>query len=285
MAIALSLLTATLFGISDFCGGLAGRRWRVLDLILVAHLIGLGGTLAASLLIADRFILDDFIWGGLGGTFGLVGLMLLYRGLARGPMSLVAPMTAVTSALVPAAWGVFIAGDVLSGLAWAGVACALVAIGASSTTTDQESPVVVSSILEALAAGTGFGLMFVALDQTDPASAPWSIVGARAASLVVLLVVLAVRLGQLRRRGFPLSFGAPSGLWLVIAVGVLDSGSNVLFLYAIQNGSLTVVSVLTSIYPVATVLLARVVLAERLGRVQQAGVALALLATVLISAG
>ena len=278
MAILLSLLTAASFGTGDFLGGLAGKRMRVVQVVVVSHLVGLVGITIASLLLAERFVAGDLVWGALGGSAGGIGIALLYRGLARGPMGVIAPLTAITSAAVPSLWGVFVAGERLGGVAWIGVALALAAIGLVSWSPGDGARLTAQAVLEALLAGAGFGLMFVALDQTAAESAPWPIVGARLFTSSILVAVFLLR----RERIIPAD---PGDRRLLLGAGLIDTGSNALFLYANEEGALTIVAVLSSLYPVATVLLARVVLAERLTRPQQLGFAAAMVATALIASG
>lgn len=279
MAIVLSLLTAALFGTGDFFGGMAGKRIRVAQVLLCAHIIGGVGIFFVSLAIADQFRWEDMGWGAAAGASGIVGLGLLYRGLARGPMGVVGALTAITSAAVPAIWGTVIDGDDLTALAWIGVLIALAAIGLVSwSPDDSDTRVTTQTIVESLIAGAGFGFMFILLDQTDAASAPWPIAGARMLTAPALLLGFLVRGKQVWPRD-------PIALWLVVAVGLTDTVSNALFLYATQHGSLTVVAVLSSLYPVATVILARTVLHERLTRLQLGGFVLAMGATAMIAAG
>lgn len=278
MGVFLSLLTAAMFGTGDFFGGLAGRRIRVLHVLAVSHLVGLVGITIASLLLADRFVAVDLAWGALAGSSGFVGLGLLYRGLARGPMGVVAPLTAITSAAVPAAWGVLVNGDALSGAAWLGVGCALAAIALVSWAPTQGQPVTGAVVAEALAAGAGFGFMFIVLDQTDPSSAPWPIVGGRLLTGGCLFLWFTAR----RRQLVPAD---PTTRRLLVGLGAFDTGSNALFLYAADAGSLTIAAVLSSLYPVSTVLLARGVLGERLNGGQQAGLVAALAGAALIAVG
>lgn len=278
MGVFLSLLTAAMFGTGDFFGGLAGKRMRVLHLLAVSHLIGLFSILAASLVLAERFSATDIAWGMVAGLSGIVGLGLLYQGLARGPMGVVAPLTAITSAAVPALWGVAVDGDDLAAIGWLGVGLALAAIGLVSWAPTVEAPITLRGVLEALMAGVGFGVMFILLDQTDPASAPWPIVGGR------LLTAGGLLLYFLARRESIMPPDATSRS-LVVGLGLFDTGSNALFLYAADAGSLTIASVLSSLYPVSTVLLARLFLHERLTPWQQAGFVAAVGAGVLIAAG
>jgi drug/metabolite transporter (DMT)-like permease len=278
VAILLSLLTAASFGTGDFLGGLAGKRMRVIQVVVVSHLVGLTGITIASLLLAEEFIAGDLLWGALGGCAGGIGIALLYRGLARGPMGVIAPLTAITSAAVPSLWGVVANDERLAGVAWIGVVVALFAIGLVSWSPGDGQRLTAAAVFEALVAGAGFGLMFVALDQTAAESAPWPIVGARLFTSSILVAVFLAR----RDRIIPADRGDRR---LLLGAGLIDTGSNALFLYANEQGALTVVAVLSSLYPVATVLLARFVLAERLSRVQQLGFGAAMLATALIAAG
>ncbi len=310
MAIVFALLSALGFGVGDFAGGSAARRTTVATVVAASHLLGLVLVAAAAPLLADRFAFADLGLGAIGGLFGLVGVMLLYRGLAVGPMSVVAPLTAVTSAAVPALWG-FATGERPSVLAGVGLAIGLVAIVAVSSEadpaeqadsadspigqtaetkrTDPGSPdrvtstppgarsVRVASVLSALAAGSGFGAMFIVFDRTVSEVAPWPIVGARMASVGVLaIVVLAGRA----------SFVPPTSTrGLIVITAICDLGGNIAFLLASQRGLLSLVSVVSAMYPVATVTLARLVHNEQVSRIQLIGMVLALTATACIALG
>lgn len=291
MAIFLSLITAAIFGSGDFCGGLAAKRASIVQVVAGSHFIGLIGVTLASVVLADAFSFRALVLGAIGGLFGGIGVGFLYRRLAVGPMAVVAPITAITAAAVPALWAVA-TGDSLSPLAWLGVAIALVAIGLVSFSDDSDGlgvdevgngedrarRVTPGVIAESLLSGIGFGAFFIFIDAADAASAPWPVVGAR------LLTTVGLGLFLLASRSAVISTDRAS--WVLIALtGVLDTTSNVIFLYATSYGSLTIVAVLSSMYPISTVLLARFVLSERMTRVQLAGFATALIATALIAAG
>lgn len=277
MAITLALLTAALFGTGDFLGGLAGKRMSVLRVLAISHTIGLVLITIGAVVIADEFLLDDLAWGALAGIAGFIGLALLYRGLARGPMGVVAPLTAITSAAVPAGWGLLIDDESLAGTAWIGVVVALVAIGLASASPIEQSPISLAAILEALLAGVGFGLMFVGLDQTVEASAPWPVVGGRLMTVSAMAVFFFIV-----KRESPLP-PVRADIRLPAIAGLVDTFSNALFLYATLEGDLAIVAVLSSLYPIATVILARLVLGERLTRLQQSGFVAAMVATTLIA--
>ena len=280
MSVLLGLLTAICFGAGDFCGGISTKRVSAFVVVALSHLVGLAGVLMIAPLIAERFTLQDFLIGALGGGFGGVGVVLLYRGLARGPMVVVAPLTAITSAAVPTLWGVA-TGESFSGRAWAGIAVALVAIvliSIPSDTNDDDQPVTVRVVIESLAAGLFFGLLFVLLDSTEDATAPWPVVGARTLTATLLLATLLLRRRDELRAALP-------SLPLLALTGIFDTGSNVLFIIATTIGDLTIVAVLSSLYPASTVILARVLLDERMSRMQLGGLGAALVGTVLIALG
>ncbi len=284
MAIFLSLLTAAVFGIGDFCGGLAAQRARVVQVVAGSHLVGAVGAVIASLLLAERFDTGDVLLGMIGGAFGVVGVVLLYRRLAVGPMSVVAPLTAITSAAVPAIWGIG-RGEQLSGLGWLGIGLALLAVLLVSMTKDDPdsaAPVTVQVVAESLLAGVGFGALFVLFDATSEASAPWPVAGARiftASILVAFIVVGSMRSGE------PILPTGRSAFALIAAVGIFDTFSNITFIYAANAGQLSVVGVLSALYPISTVILARVILGERMTRVQGVGFLAAMVGTELLVIG
>lgn len=280
MPIVLALLTATFFGVGDFTGGLATRRSRIVPVIAGAHVVGLAGIGVVTAFVAETFTIRDFLLGVGAGGLGGVGIFFLYRRLAIGPMAVVAPLTAVTSAVVPVTADLTRGGS-FSTLTWIGMAAAVAAIGIVSAADDGGSgrPVTASVVLESLLAGIGFGSFFIVLDATDAASAPWPIVGSRLCTVAVLVLVLL--LGPASARVRPDRATAS----LIVLTGVFDTGSNTLFLYATLEGDLAVVAVLSSLYPVVTAWLARLVFDERLGTVQMSGAGLAVVATMLIAAG
>lgn len=278
MAIVLGLITAACFGSGDFFGGLATKKTSILNVVALSHAVGLIGVVLVAPFIADSFSWSDMGLGALAGILGGGGVVLLYRGLATGPMAIVAPLAAITSAAVPALWGV-ISGETLSGVAWVGILIALVAIGLTSLPQNTSAAgVTVRTIVESLAAGIGFGSMFILFDITADGVAPWPVVGARATTSGLLLGFILLA----RRSELPT---ASPALGAIVLTGLFDTGSNVIFLIATTLGDLAVVAVLSSLYPVSTVLLARFVLDERMSKLQFAGLALALGATTLIALG
>jgi drug/metabolite transporter (DMT)-like permease len=280
-AIVFALLSATLYGSADFLGGLASRRSSVMPVMIFSQLAGLLTLLLIlPFLPAATAIRADFAWGAVaGGALG-IGLMLLYQGLATGKMSVVAPVTAVLAVVVSAVTGMVI-GDRLSVGAFTGVALALMAITLIGQDGTQEKANAgwgaAHGLAAALSAGVLIGVFFAALKQTSPASGLLPLVAARLAALVALGAV------ALSRRP-PWRIGRDVA-WLIVAGGALDIFANVLYLLATREGMLTIAATLTSLYPASTILLARLVLGERLRRIQIAGLACAGLGVVLLGAG
>ncbi|MEM7337009.1 MAG: EamA family transporter [Actinomycetota bacterium] len=290
----MSIVTALAFGAGDFCGGVATRRAPVVAVLGGAHLVGLVAITITAVLWGTPMSWPDVGIGAIAGVFGAAGLIFLYRRLAAGPMFVVAPLTALTAAVVPALWSIA-TGERLTLLVAAGLAIGLVAIALASAADRQvdDSPVTATVVIESLVAGVAFGVFYILFDLTDPDAVPWPVVGARLVTAIPLLVVWQV---VVRRRGpdgtRPARGGEPSDrrwraetVGLVALAGLLDTGSNLGFLWATLNGSLAVVSVLTSLYPVATVALAWLVFGERAVGRQRLGLLLAIASPVAIALG
>jgi drug/metabolite transporter (DMT)-like permease len=275
VAILLALATAVVYGGADFLGGLAARRVRALLVVGWSQLAG--WALVTVLAVGTRGspVPADFGWGAAAGAVGAIGLAVFYRALAEGSMTVVAPVTAVCAAALPVVVGLAF-GDVVGAPALAGVGLALPAIGLVASEGEARGlRIDVRSLVGALLAGTGFGVVFVLLHRTSPGSGMWPLVAARTASAVVVGSVLAARRLPVRipRATVPLVLGA----------GLFDMGANVLFLLAVRRGQLSIVGMLSSLYPVSTVGLAALLLHERMSRVQLAGVGGCAVAVALIA--
>jgi drug/metabolite transporter (DMT)-like permease len=278
VAALLALASALVYGTADFCGGLATRRAAAQAVVAGSQGAGLVLVLVLLPWSGGTATWADLGWAAAAGAAGNVGLVLFYRALAGGVMSVVAPVTAVCAAAVPVLAGVAL-GDRVGLLAAAGIALALVAVVLVSA---EEGVGALRRTRPAglglpLLAGVGFGLFFVLLDQTSADAGLTPLVASRGTA-VLLLALLAL----VRRHPLQLTRGA---LPLVLLGGVLDVTANALFLLATQQqpGRLAVVGVLASLYPVSTVVLAQVVLRERLVPAQLAGLGTAVLAVVLIT--
>lgn len=279
MAYFLALTAAAFYGAADFLGGLAARRTHTSAVIIVSGLAGL--ILLALLLpwIPGRPTYDDLQWGGIAGLAGGVGIGLLYRALAIGRMAVVAPTTAVCAVAIPALAG-FAFGERLSTLTLAGMALALVAIVLVSQ--QPAAPAGASQVRQrgiglALLSGVAIGAFYLALAETSAAAGLWPLLAARGASVAFFGIVALVGRHSLRME--------TPVLRIVVATGVLDMIANALYVLATRGGPLSVVVTLSSLYPASTVILARVVLGERLSVWQVAGVGCALFAVSLIVRG
>jgi drug/metabolite transporter (DMT)-like permease len=271
-AIGFGLLSALVWGAGDFFGGLATRRARPFSVVLVAEVAGaLLLALAALLLLQPLPPPTDLGWSAGAGLAGAVGLLALYTALAGGHMGIVAPISAVVAAVVP-----IVVGAMLEGLPTptqlAGFGVALGAVWLLSSSGERSASA--RDLRLALLAGLGFGFYFVLIDRTGAVGGFWNLAFARTvAALALLLLMLLLRHPLLPPRDV---------LPINVLNGSLDAGGNLFFLLAAQTGRLDVASVLSSLYPGTTVLLAWLVLGERLNRPQAAGVAAALAAIVLI---
>jgi drug/metabolite transporter (DMT)-like permease len=273
-AVILATACAVVYGTADFFGGLATRRSRVLAVVALSQLAGLALILALLPALPGLFSGGALAWGLGAGLSGAAGLVLFYRALASGVMSVVAPTTAVTSAALPVMYGLA-RGERPAPLALAGVVLALGSVLLVSQDRTAAGGGSKGSVLTALAAGAGFGGFFILLDIAPDGAGLWPLVGARISS-ISLVVVLALA----TRRALRPSSGSLS---IILAAGVLDMVANVLYLLAKQQGLLSLVVVLVSLYPASTLLLARHVLGERLHAIQVTGVACALGAVALIA--
>jgi drug/metabolite transporter (DMT)-like permease len=280
MAALLALSAAAAYGAGDFLGGVASRRIPATAVVLWSHLVGLVALIVAAPLIGGELTGRALGVGAVAGVVGAVGVSLFYRGLSIGPMSVVAPVAALLSAAVPVVVGMG-GGERPQPTALVGIGLALVAItlvsrddaGPDARTTVETKT---RALLLALAAGLAFGLFFVVIDGAGSDTGIWSLVGARATSVSLFgsLGALGIMAATPPRR----DVAGPA-----LGAGILDAAANVFYVLALSHGLLTVVAVLTTLYPVGTVLLARYVLGEQMTRGQQAGLTCAGFAAVLIA--
>lgn len=280
-AYALALASALLYGSGDFLGGLLTRRAPALLVVALGQLAGLAALLVlVALAPAATPESGDVVWGAMAGLFGGGGVALLYRALAIGTMSVIAPVTAVCAVAVPVLWDLA-GGDRPRLRALVGIALALVAIVLISQAPSTEVAGR-SGAARRLPAGLGVALLsgvlvggfFLALAETRSAAGLWPLVAARITSVACFTAGMLIA-GQSWR--VPRVTGV-----LIVSGGVLDMAANALYLLATRGGPLASVVTLASLYPASTVMLARAVLGERIGRIQAAGVIAALAAVVLI---
>jgi len=286
VAVVLATLSAIAFGVGDFLGGLSARRMAAVATALGTQVVGLVLILALSPAIGGTVTATDLGWGLAAGVVGSSALMVFYWALGAGQMSVVAPISAVTSALVPLCFGL-LDGERPGTVAMAGALLALPAIVLISRepsdpvgTDERDDPphrapgsrVVAASAV----AGAGFGAFFVLISRSGDNSGLWPLASAR--SVAVVVVGAAVLLTGVRRV-------EGTGVQLAIGAGSFDVAANALFLLASRQGLLTLVGVIGSMYPASTIVLARVVLRERIARHQMTGLALAAASLVAVTIG
>ena len=281
LSVALAALSGLIWGVGDFSGGKATQRAAVLPVVWVSKLVSL--PLLAIYLVATYVPVTPIglAWGGLAGIAGVVGLVLFYRALSAGAMTVVAPVTGVTSAAIPVVVGL-VAGERPSPSRLLGVGCALVAIALVSLAPHPAGRRQVVSrrlVAAALGAGTSFALFFILLAVAGKAAGSsvglWPIAGSQLSSVVILALLL-----MMTRPG-PWPRQATLG-WTIVA-GPCDMTANVLYLLATRGGDLSIVAPIAALYPVTTVILALIIEHERLRGIQVAGLVLALAALVLVS--
>ncbi|HEY1359805.1 MAG TPA: EamA family transporter [Thermoleophilaceae bacterium] len=278
LAIALGLAASASWGCSDFLGGLKSRTLQLLTVLLISQ--GAGLALVAVVVAVRGEPVPDakyVAYACLSGVAGAMGLAAFYRGLAVGAMAVVAPI-AGTAAVIPVAFGV-LTGDRPSGVQAVGIALAIAGVAIASRELPEEggSARVAAGAGLALLAAVGFGSFFVSMDAASDSDVFWAIFFNRVTSIAVLGLAALVARPRLKV--------ARADMRALLAIGALDISANALFAAASTEGLVSLVAVLASLYPVVTILLARVVLGEHVRRVQQAGIASVLAGVALISAG
>ncbi len=270
---ALALSAAVAWGSGDFTGGIASRKAGAFRTILISYTVGLSALVIVALATREALpVGKDLLWGALAGLLGMAGLGFLLRGFAAGRMGIVAPVSASLAAAVPVLFTALTEGLPGPGKLL-GFVLALAGIWMLSQPEALGSRP--AGLFMALAAGLGFGGFFIALDQVGEGAVFWPLAAGR---LVCCAVLLAFALATRR----PLR--VPRGLLgVMMLAGVLDVVGNLFFLLATQAGRLDVATMLGSLYPAVTAVLAWLAAGEKLARVQAAGVATAVAAIVLIT--
>lgn len=288
LAIALGVATALVYGFADFFGALASRKLRPILVTGLAGWAGLIGLLAFTGmgLLHAHFSPTSVSLGLLAGLFSAFGLACLYQALAIGPISILSPLAAVVGAIVPAVVGTVALHESFRPTAWLAIGLVLVAIVLVAYHPNPSHHMARPS-LRGLAfgvgAGIGIGAVLVLLHLTPSADGVAAIILMRAENAIILGGVAAALIMR-KRENLKIFTDTSVSMWFTIfATGVLDAMANVLFVWASTLGSLTVVSVLTSLYPLGTILLARLVLKEKLAPSQAIGIALALGASILLA--
>jgi drug/metabolite transporter (DMT)-like permease len=274
MGIILGLAAALLYGGSDFAGGLASRKLGAVPVNVVGSFVAAALAWVALLALGGPGpTVHAVAWGLASGLGGGAGTTMLYRGLARGQMSVVGPVSAVAAAGVPVAAGIAM-GERPTVLVLAGVLVALPAIVLVAASGSMRG-MFGSGMTDGLAAGAAFGVMFIGLAQAGQGAGLWPVASEQTSSLLLVLVI------AIRSR-VPLRPAIRSAGWPAV-VGASGMTATLLYFYATHFAMLATAAVLVSLYPGVTVLLARVLLHERFSPVQRAGLSLCTLAVVAIA--
>jgi drug/metabolite transporter (DMT)-like permease len=288
-----ALTAAILYGSADFLGGFATRHARVLSVLPLSAAAGTVIVLVASIASGQPIRAEGLAWGLAAGVVGGFGLMVFYAGLAAGPMSVVAPVSALVSTILPV--GVALAdGERASAIVSAGALVCLIAVVLVSSSERKaaagasapglrglvaRSGVQGRAVAYGVGAGTAFGLFFLFIKEAGHSGTLWPIAAARVSGFV--LVVIAATITKTR----PVLTGVSGPLLLAtVGSGAVDATANVFYIVATHSGLFGLAVVLTSLYPGVTVLLARLTLGERLRAAQQIGLLLACLGVVLVTA-
>lgn len=276
MGVILGLLAAIAYGSADFCGGLATKRTSTWAVTVVSQSFGLILFVCILPLLPGHPQPMDFVWGALAGLCGGAGIALLYYALSVGAMGVVSPITAVLAASVPVLFGT-LRGEHLSLLQTIGIVLALIAVVMISLSSEGDGTpeFATAGVKAAVASGLILGAFYIFLAHAGNDAGLFPLLSARLAS-IGLLTVLALAFRQSLRP-------SRASLPLIAVAGVIDMSANVLYIIATFHSYLSIAAVLTSLYPVSTVLLAAFVLRERLRAVQYAGLACALGAVAMIA--
>ena len=303
-----SLLGAFVFGAADFLGGLAAKRVSSVLATAVAALTGFVLLAAAAPFLGGEWTGHDVFWGVVSGVTGAVAISLLYACLAIGPMSILSPLTAVVSAVVPMVWGLVVGGERFAALGYWALGLALVAVVLVGFVPERGAVrPSLRGILMAIGSGMAIGAFFVTIDQTSEQSGVVPLLLNRAVTATIMFAAvgaLALVAASRRRGGTPGPAASDddtvdermprpaavgtvvarprsataAGVRLAILCGAVDVTANGLLLVGIRAGDLSVAAVLGAMYPAGTILLAAVVLKERIAPVQWVGLVLALVA-------
>lgn len=278
MAIVLSLVSALSYGISDFLGGIFAKRASAWQVAVVGQSSSAVCALTALALFPGSPVTFDLVWGLLAGLGGGVGVGFLYRGLSTARMGVVAPISAIGAALLPVVVGL-VSGERPSPLALIGIVAAFPAIVLiSRVPADHDSgETTATGVTDGALAGLGFGVLFVCLDRVSDGGALTGLAASQVTSVLTVITVATLMSSPWLPRD---RFAARA-----VVMGPLGVTAQGAFLYATQQGLLSVVSVISSLYPATTVVLATLLLREKILPWQAVGLALAATAVTLVALG
>lgn len=281
MPVVIAAICAAVYGVADYCGGRASRSAPSTLVTLLGQLASLTFGILVVAIARDRFAgATDLLWGAGAGVASAVALVAFYHALSQGAMTVVAPITAVTSAVLPIVFALS-RGERPKVLAYVGIAIAVIAVVlVSGALGERRMPTSRHILLLSFVAGTGFAGIFIALAQASAGGGYWPLLSSRTVSICLMAAVV------FGRRNAPrvALLGMPRSILLLAATsGILDMAANVLYLLAVRRGLLSIVVVVVALYPVSTVCLAYRLDHERVSRSQAVGMGLAACALVLVS--
>lgn len=302
LTVLVGLTAALVYGFADFIGGIASKRVSAIRVTAIGAISGLVVLFAALPLLGGEWSWSAVLYGGISGVTGAIAITLLYACLAIGPMSILSPLTALVSAFVPLMAGV-LRGERLPLLGYIAIGIALVAVVLVGIVKEETAVrPTLKGLLMAIGSGTMIGAFLILIDLTPDDSGLVPLIANRSVNAVVMfsvigvLALLAMRrnqasvvsvsdepitstavAGPLTQAGL-LSLGWRAGFWLAVSCGMIDAVANVLLLWGLRIGDLSVMAVLTALYPAGTIILAAVVLRERIVPLQAIGLVLALAA-------
>lgn len=285
LTVILGFLTAVVYGFADFFGALASRKISSILVTAVSGFVGFIFLSALAPFFGATFSQQAVVTGIAAGVASAIGISALYASLAIGPIAIVSPMGAVIGALVPMIFGFFI-GDRFGWFAIVALGLILIAVVLVGFMpgADVRLPSA-KGLLFAAIAGAGIGTILIVLKFSPADSGMASIIVMRLVSAIFLNIFLVASWMRNRSKRAESKAAKIEGKfwWAVIAAGIFDSSANIFFALALRSGSLSVVSVLTALYPLGTIILARVVLKERIARLQMLGVVLALAGSAILA--
>ncbi|MBX3094237.1 MAG: DMT family transporter [Cryobacterium sp.] len=302
LTVLVGLTAALVYGFADFIGGIASKRVSAIRVTAIGALSGLVVLFAALPLLGGEWSWSAVLYGGISGVTGAIAITLLYACLAIGPMSILSPLTALVSAFVPLMAGV-LRGERLPLLGYIAIGIALVAVVLVGIVKEETAVrPTLTGLLMAIGSGTMIGAFLILIDLTPDDSGLVPLIANRGVNAVVMFSVIGVLALVAARRGRSatvtgaavtgtattdvggsrpvglLSVGWRAGFWLAVSCGMIDAIANVLLLWGLRIGDLSVMAVLTALYPAGTIILAAVVLRERIAPLQGVGLVLALVA-------
>ena len=292
LTVIVGLTAALVYGAADFFGGLAAKRINPMLVTGIAALVGLVGLVAIGLpIFGGVWSPEAILLGAVSGVAGAVAIALLYASLAIGPMSILSPLTAVVSAIVPLVWGL-VGGERLGTLGYVALGLALVAVvlvgfvpsGSGELVRGAVRPSL-RGVLMGVGAGAAIGVFLVLLDASPDDSGVVPLILNRVVNALIMFTAVLVVWLLVRRRGGAWGPLTRATLLVTVACGVLDVTANALLLIGVRIGDLSVMAVLAALYPAGTIILAAIVLKERIAVLQYVGLVLAIAAAAMLALG